>query len=156
MKIKLTIIALLLWGANVKAQQLTFFSQYMVDNYNVNPAAAGAYDYMPISLQIRQQWVGFNEAPGTQQLSAHMKIQDHHGAGLRFYNEKLGPLNRISVQGSYAYHIEIDRDQHLSLGLSFMMNQHRLDGSNFNLNSQTDQVLNQAGFTSTNFDADFG
>jgi type IX secretion system PorP/SprF family membrane protein len=149
-------IAIALFTFKANAQQLTIFSQYMIDNYNINPAAAGTYDYMPISLQVRQQWVGFNEAPRTQQISGHMNIKDHHGAGLKIYNDKLGPLSRISVQGSYAYHIEIDRDYHLSLGMSFMMNQHKLDASSFNLVSQTDQSLNQAGYTSTNFDADFG
>ena len=127
MKLKLIIVALLFVGINANAQQLNFFSQYMIDNYNVNPAAAGMYDYMPISLQVRQQWVGFNEAPKTQQISTHMNIKDHHGAGLKLYNDVLGPLNRISAQGTYAYHVEIDRDYHLSFGLSFMMNQHKLN-----------------------------
>lgn len=156
MKNRIVLIAVLLISINSNAQQLTFFSQYMIDNYNINPAAAGAYDYMPISLQVRQQWVGFEEAPSTQQISTHMNIQGHHGAGLKVYNDKLGPLSRVSVQGSYAYHIEIDRDYHLSLGMSFMMNQHRLNTSNFNLVSSTDLTLNQAGYSSTNFDADFG
>jgi type IX secretion system PorP/SprF family membrane protein len=156
MKLKLIIVALLFVGINANAQQLNFFSQYMIDNYNINPAAAGMYDYMPISLQVRQQWVGFNEAPKTQQISTHMNIKDHHGAGLKLYNDVLGPLNRISAQGTYAYHVEIDRDYHLSFGLSFMMNQHKLNASGFNIQSQTDQTLNQAGYTSTNFDADFG
>ncbi len=153
---KLIIIALLLISSNINAQQLNMFTQYMIDNYNINPAAAGAYDYMPISLQVRQQWVGFNEAPRTQQVSTHMNIKGHHGVGVKIYNDKLGPLSRVSAQGSYAYHVEIDRDYHLSLGLSFMMNQHKLNASSFNLMSQTDQTLNQAGYTSTNFDADFG
>lgn len=150
------IITIAFFSLKANAQQLTIFSQYMIDNYNINPAAAGTYDYMPISLQVRQQWVGFNEAPRTQQISGHMSIKEHHGAGLKIYNDKLGPLSRISVQGSYAYHIEIDRDYHLSLGMSFMMNQHKLNGSSFNMVSQTDQTLNQASYTSTNFDADFG
>lgn len=153
---KLLGIGLMLTALHAKAQQLEFVSQYMVDSYITNPAAAGAYDYAPISLTVRQQWVGFSEAPKTQGLSAHTNINNHHGVGLRLYNDVVGPLNRVSVQGSYAYHIQIDRYQKLSLGLSFLMNQHRLDGSSFNVESTTDQLLTNATLKSTNFDADFG
>jgi len=156
MKIKFLITALLLVSLKVNGQQLTFVSQYNVDNYITNPAAAGSYDYSPIAMSFRQQWVGFNEAPKTQMITGHMNIQKHHGVGIKIYNDVVGPLSRISIQGTYAYHVEIDRKQRLSFGLSFMANQHKLDATSFNLESTTDQTLNNAILKSTNIDADFG
>lgn len=156
MKLKFLSIVFLLLGLRVNAQQLTFMSQYMVDNYIMNPAAAGSYEYSPIALSARQQWVGFSDAPSTQMLTAHMNVKDHHGVGLKLYNDMIGPLGRISIQGTYAYHVEIDRNQRLSFGLSLMFNQHKLDGSGFNIESQTDNVLTNATMSSSNLDADFG
>jgi len=156
MKLRILSIAFLLLGLKVNAQQLTFMSQYMVDNYIMNPAAAGSYEYSPIALSARQQWVGFSDAPSTQMITAHMNMKDHHGVGVKLYNDMIGPLSRISLQGTYAYLVEIDRDQTLSFGLSFMFNQHKLDGSGFNIENQTDNVLHNATMSSTNFDADFG
>jgi len=156
MKTITILTTLLLTSLNLKAQQLTFVSQYMVDNYLTNPAAAGTYDYSPIALSFRQQWVGFDEAPKTQFLTGHMKVADHHGVGLKIYNDVVGPLSRISFQGTYAYHVEIDRDQSISFGLSIMGNQHKLDANSFNLESQNDQVLASTQLKSGNIDADFG
>jgi len=64
------------------SQQLTFNSQYMLNQYLINPAAAGTKDYMSISTSFRQQWAGFNDAPRTQMLSAHSLIGDNMGIGL--------------------------------------------------------------------------
>lgn len=154
---KLIYIGLILLSANaLKAQQLTFNSQYMLNQYLINPAAAGVNDYTSIGTSFRQQWVGFKDAPRTQMITANGKIGESMGLGGIIYNDVTGPLRNVGVTGSYAYHIKTSETTKLSLGLSLSLTQHVLDGSSFVLNDEVDQTLNGASMKSLNPDASFG
>ena len=48
-----------------------------MNQFLINPAAAGTKDFMPISTSFRQQWAGFNDAPRTQMISAHSKVGEN-------------------------------------------------------------------------------
>jgi type IX secretion system PorP/SprF family membrane protein len=154
---KLLYIGLVLLTTNaVKAQQLTFNSQYMMNQYLINPAAAGTQDYTSIATSFRQQWAGFKDAPRTQMLTANGKIGESMGVGGILYNDVTGPLRNIGITGSYAYHIKTSDNTKLSLGLSLSLVQHVLDGSAFLLHDEVDQTLNGASMKSLNPDAAFG
>ena len=139
-----------------KAQQLTFNSQYMLNQYLINPAAAGADNELSIASSFRQQWAGFKDAPRTQMLSGNALINDNMGVGAIIYNDVTGPLRNMGFQGSYAYHFNVSENTKLSLGLSLTATQHVLDGSNFVLNNEVDNTLNGAKLKSFNPDATFG
>jgi len=139
-----------------KAQQLTFNSQYMLNQYLINPAAAGADYQLSIASSFRQQWAGFKDAPRTQMLSGNMLIQDNMGVGAIIYNDVTGPLRNIGFQGSYSYHLQVSDNSKLALGLSLLASQHVLDGSEFVLNDEVDNTLNGAKLKSFNPDATFG
>jgi type IX secretion system PorP/SprF family membrane protein len=138
------------------SQQLTYNSQYMLNQFLINPAAAGTKEYMPISTSFRQQWAGFNDAPRTQMLSVHSPIGENMGVGGILYNDVTGPLRNIGFEGSYSYHLKINDASKLAMGLSISLTQHVLDGSNFILNNTNDQVLNGATQKSFNPDGSFG
>ena len=44
-------------------QQMPQFSQYLRNQYMVNPGAAGIYDFIDITVGGRMQWLGFDNAP---------------------------------------------------------------------------------------------
>jgi len=152
---KLLLSISILAACGLQAQQLTYNSQYMLNQYLINPAAAGSVDYMPIAVGFRQQWAGFKDAPGTRMLSAHTLLNESMGVGGIIYNDVTGPLRNIGFQGSYAYHLKIDDKSKLAFGLSVSLTQHVLSGNNFVLTNQTDVTLNgiQKSF---NPDATFG
>lgn len=56
------------------AQQKPQYSQYMINNFLLNPAIAGIEDYADIRLSARNQWVGIEGAPNTYYLSAHTRL----------------------------------------------------------------------------------
>ncbi|WP_161888757.1 PorP/SprF family type IX secretion system membrane protein [Pontibacter russatus] len=56
------------------AQQKPQHSQYMINNFLLNPAIAGIEDYTDIRLSARNQWVGVEGAPSTYYLSAHSRL----------------------------------------------------------------------------------
>nr|WP_294793406.1 type IX secretion system membrane protein PorP/SprF [uncultured Mucilaginibacter sp.] len=56
------------------AQQLPQFTQYMFNNYLLNPAVTGIENYTDVKLGHRNQWVGLQGAPVTSYLSVNAPI----------------------------------------------------------------------------------
>lgn len=63
-------ICSLLATAQVRPQ----YSQYMLNNYLLNPAITGIEDYLDIKTSFRSQWAGIEGAPNTYYLTAHTQI----------------------------------------------------------------------------------
>jgi type IX secretion system PorP/SprF family membrane protein len=47
------------------AQQRPYYTQYIMNNYHINPAVAGIENYWDLKLSHRMQWVGLQDAPVT-------------------------------------------------------------------------------------------
>ncbi|WP_121355935.1 PorP/SprF family type IX secretion system membrane protein [Flavisolibacter nicotianae] len=56
------------------AQQRPHYTQYMLNNYVLNPAISGIENYTDVKLSARDQWVGLNGAPQTFYLTVHAPI----------------------------------------------------------------------------------
>lgn len=59
---------------HVVAQQKPHYTQYILNQYIVNPALTGIENYMDVKLSHRHQWVGIRDAPVTSYLSIHVPI----------------------------------------------------------------------------------
>ncbi len=70
----LAIIALFLVSHTIHAQAKPAYSQYILNNYILNPALTGIENYTDIKISIRNQWTGINGAPNTSYISAHGAI----------------------------------------------------------------------------------
>ena len=51
-------------------QQVPQYSQYLRNQFMVNPAAAGVYDFTDVTVSGRMQWLGLENAPMTSYASA--------------------------------------------------------------------------------------
>jgi len=108
----------------VFGQQDAQFSQYMFNTLFYNPAYAGVEGLTSIQLIARTQWTGFSTSfdggggnPNTQIFSFNAPIlKFRSGFGLYVLNDKLGPLNNMEAQASYAYHLGI-KNAKLSFGI---------------------------------------
>ncbi len=60
----------IIWQSS-QAQQMPQYSQYMFNDFCINPAVAGTKSSQPIMAMIRNQWVGLDDAPITQTISFH-------------------------------------------------------------------------------------
>lgn len=56
------------------AQQRPHYTQYILNNYILNPAISGIENYIDLKLSARDQWVGINGAPQTFYLTAHAPL----------------------------------------------------------------------------------
>ena len=87
----------LLFASNNNAQQTALNSQYLYNDFAINPAVAGSKNYSPLSLSVRRQWLGIDEAPVTQNLMLHGFLGQHTGGGIHMYNDASGPSKRALV-----------------------------------------------------------
>lgn len=57
--------------ASAVAQQRPYYTQYIMNNYIINPAVAGIENYWDIKASHRMQWVGLQDAPVTTYFTIH-------------------------------------------------------------------------------------
>lgn len=53
------------------AQQRPYYTQYIMNNYIINPAVAGIENYWDVKASHRLQWVGIQDAPVTTYFTIH-------------------------------------------------------------------------------------
>jgi len=115
-------------ASNCFAQQLPVYSQYILNDFLLNPAIAGSIEeYSPVRISIRNQWVGFDGAPQTQTLSFHGLLGKGVGLGGFIFHDITGPIRHTTIQFSGAYHIPFKHlNSKLSFGLSTALSQYSL------------------------------
>jgi len=129
----------LLAATYVHAQQPPQYSQFIFNNFLINPAVGGTNDYIDMKLGYRTQWVGFGAQPVTYLFSIHSpvnfgnrepgKLEDrnHHSLGGYVTKDDTGPIGKLNFYGSYSYHIRLDYSLHCSFGFFAGAKQYSLD-----------------------------
>ena len=57
------------------AQQRPYYTQYILNNFIVNPAVAGIENYTDVKISHRLQWVGLQDAPVTTYFTIHAPLK---------------------------------------------------------------------------------
>lgn len=128
MKKILTIICTLILYSMCYSQQDSQYTQYMYNTSLVNPAYAGSRETLSAFLLYRNQWVGLDGAPVTNNFSVNTPLGDSNfGIGLNFINDKIGPVTENEISVDLAYFIQISENFKLSLGLKGTANLFNLD-----------------------------
>ncbi len=142
MKRILFIISLVfLLSSLTKAQQLPIFTQYMFNDYLLNPAIAGVHDYYQVKTTYRQQWVNITDAPATYIISTYgPHSRKDMGFGGFIFNDKVGPMSNTGLYLSYAYNLQIFSDIRLSLGLFAGAVQWKYDANSVKMNNELDPL----------------
>ena len=158
--IKMKRISILLFvicfGGLLKAQQLPQITQYMNNNYVINPAVAGMYDYYQVNTTIRNQWAGINDAPRTSVISIYGRHSEHVGLGGMVYNDVTGPTSRIGGSASYTYAFQLTQKVKLSLALQGGFTQFKIIKNNIPVKDQEDPLMLGGDVVRTLPDATFG
>ena len=161
---KLVIILLLLTsGTLLFGQQLPLYSQYLYNKFLINPAVAGSDGYTSVNLTAREQWVGYYGAPRTFSVSWQTRMLKKSfilkntsvkrqvfrpksdgkvGFGGYIFSDKNGLVQRTGFQASYAYHMWIENETQLSLGLSFTGYHYKLNEKEINFDDPNEPWLN--------------
>ena len=116
---KLVIIALFLCGQQAFGQQQYVFTNFMMNDFYFNPAIAGSKDVHYANIGFRKQWAGFDGAPLTLYAnyygSAGNKMK--HGYGASIISDRSGLVQNTGFYLNYAYHVKLNDDWKLGLGV---------------------------------------
>ena len=138
-------------------QQMSHYTQYMFNDFVINPAIAGVHDHYQIRTNHRFQWVGLVDPPLTNSIAfygPHERMDMGYGGYI--YNDVSGPTSRTGITGSYAYNIGVTNDIRLSMGISASIMQFRIDGTQLNPRDVSDERILQVVSTSYLPDAGIG
>lgn len=142
---RLLIASVLLTGAMVaSAQQEPLYSNYKLNYFALNPAAAGNMGHWAMRAQFRGEWVRFPGAPVTEMFSMSGPVGASKKVGLGFtlFNDVIGVENRYGISGGYSYHLPIGEST-LGLGLGTRFFRYNLDLAEVITNQPNDPgVLN--------------
>jgi type IX secretion system PorP/SprF family membrane protein len=132
-----------LLGTVTFSQQLPQYSQYLRNQFMINPGAAGVYNFTDVTLSGRMQWAGFKNAPMTTYTSITAplgKIEKvrynpgirvsvgpvrnpeiktgklKHALGAQMLADQFGAFQKINFSGTYALHIPMSKKVNLSFG----------------------------------------
>lgn len=156
-KIVYIIFIVLLSEFAANAQQMPQYSQYMFNDFIVNPAVAGSKEYYQARSNNRYQWIGIVDAPKTYILSIYGPDKKKDiGYGGYAFNDVVGPTSRTGIYGAYSYNFLIDGNVRLSLGLAVGLLQFKIDGSKVILHDDGDPSFGDAMYVKYTPDATFG
>ena len=100
------------------SQQSVMWSQYFTNDLIYNPAISGSKDYNQFTMQTRQQWLGFEGAPLSANISYHGSLNNRSAMGGYLEHDRTNPSNQTNLQINYAYHVPLNADNtYLSFGL---------------------------------------
>ena len=158
---KVLIICGILLALNAKAQQVYLFSNHMNNQYLLNPAASGLYNYLEWNAGLRRQWTGIDGAPTSYYTSLNValnkqknrrfrtkeakrlyylqnKHQLHHGLGLLVSKDEFGAFQKTRFQASYGVHVPIWGPYRLAVAPRFGVGNTALDPSKVSLKDAAD------------------
>lgn len=140
-------------------QQQPHYTQYIINNYILNPALTGIENYTDVKISHRHQWVGIADAPVTSYITIHkplgkkddrttptsFQMPGENPRGKSYWQEYEAAkphhgiglkiindktkLNRFAGYVSYAYHIGIAPQVSLSAGFEAGVRNISLDRS---------------------------
>ncbi|MCW3085561.1 MAG: hypothetical protein JWP12_2927 [Bacteroidetes bacterium] len=106
------------------AQQNTQYTQFMLNEYGLNPAVAGSSKGWMFMIGRRVQWQGFETAPETNFASITKAFGKKgykrywHGVGAYFEQDKSGLFTSKAAYASYAIHFKLSPKYYLSFGIA--------------------------------------
>lgn len=173
------VLLLIMMPAGILGQQLPLYSQYMFNQYLINPAVAGSDGFTSFNLTAREQWLGYSGAPRTYSFSYQTRLlkrgylirgsssgrkvlrqrsEGRVGLGGYVFNDRNGIIDRTGIQASYAYHFWLYGGTQLSFGLSGTAFHFRIDEDEIRFEDVDDPILLNSDLRKGVFvpDANFG
>ena len=133
------------------SQQDPQITHYMFNPVFFNPAFSGSEGTMRVTALHRTQWLGYQPtldeggAPSTQLFTfSNPLLGMNSGIGGYVSNDRLGPLNNLEVQGSYAYFKKLGNGM-LSAGVKAGFYSQTIDFARYRAINPNDPLINSKG-----------
>ncbi len=105
------------------AQQNPNFSNYLFNNYGINPAYLAKGNCLDVRIGRRNQWVGFPNGPLMTFISFNKSFKKKafrnywHGIGLYLEQDKMDAIKSDAAYFNYSYHLRVSDDYFASFGM---------------------------------------
>lgn len=119
-------------------QQLPMYGQYIFNSSILNPAQAGSGSCNQVGILGRHQWIGIDGAPRTYSAYANFGLPGNLGIAGGIYQDNIGRIKDLNVQGDIAYHLRLSSKWRLGVGLRAQVSSTRVDLTNFQFVDPTD------------------
>ncbi|MHA4807721.1 PorP/SprF family type IX secretion system membrane protein [Flavitalea flava] len=112
----LSVVAGLFWCILLQAQQKPQYTQYILNNYILNPALTGIENYTDVKVSHRHQWVGLQDAPITTYLTIQGPLgkKDDRETATSFHKPGQNP------RGKYYWEDYMAAKPHSGIGLTIL------------------------------------
>ncbi|MCG8701789.1 MAG: PorP/SprF family type IX secretion system membrane protein, partial [Bacteroidales bacterium] len=143
MKRILFILLVIYIALPIYSQQLPLVSHYWYDNLRTNPGSTGSKEMIDVSVIIRNDFMGFDNAPQLGLLNAEAPFKlfgFKHGVGISVNSDQYGLYNNVSPFISYAFQYEVGTNGLLGIGVSGGVHQTQLDAGELNFGSDTENT----------------
>lgn len=119
MKRYIWILIGVMFAAPAVAQQIPLYSQYSINPFLYNPARAGQREGVNLNLIYRKMWTNIPGAPDTRAVTLDGSLANKKvGLGGYLFQDNTSIIKRFGGYVTYAYHIKLKEDMHLSIGVS--------------------------------------
>lgn len=131
------------------AQQLAQYTNYMLNQFVLNPAAVPQNSCVDIKAGNRTQWVGFTGAPKTNFVSLCMFLpskkkgykRGKHAVGAYIEDDETAPTRRTTAYLSYSFHRQISRDFTAAVGVHAGLMQYQVDFTSLHIVDGVDNAI---------------
>jgi type IX secretion system PorP/SprF family membrane protein len=157
MKSRYIIAIFIAIACSLQAQQTPIYNSFFLNSSMFNPSVNGIGDEIKMFSFHKQYLTGFEGNPTTSFFSIGAPLQlNKMGVGLNIFNDRQGAMNRLNIQGSYAYRAQLGKAHNLDFGASFGMMQVSLDPSVLQLQNDGDPLLLNRNYSTNILDGNFG
>jgi len=143
-------------SGTVAAQQTPLSNFYNFNEYLLNPAEAGANNFIEGTASHRIQWQGIEGAPRTTFFGVHGALNEKMGVGAKIDVDQTDILKQFNAALSYSYKVMINEKAKLHFGVSGMMVQNSVGYNDAVVGDLADEVVNGGDESGIAFDAEAG
>ncbi|MBW7867609.1 MAG: PorP/SprF family type IX secretion system membrane protein [Brumimicrobium sp.] len=139
---KIAILFVCIFSWSVKAQQVPFYNQFLINPVVYNPASAGMSGDVNAYVTRGQRYVGFGSGAVNNTLSLEGPFFiKNSGFGLFVEQQSFGVMNQLSAKLTYSYTVQLGEDHKLGFGVSGGYLDNRLNLSSVNVMHTDDPFL---------------
>jgi type IX secretion system PorP/SprF family membrane protein len=151
------VFGIIFLSVSLFAQQDPLFTQYYTNDMVINPAISGSKAYNPLIIQTRQQWLGFEGAPLSTNISYHGALNNRSAIGGYLMFDRANTELQANLHLNYAYHVPLNYERmYLSFGLGAKLMYYNLDFEREDLPPGEDPAFSASSYDKTLGDASAG
>jgi type IX secretion system PorP/SprF family membrane protein len=153
LRVKTTVLFLILSTGAIYSQQIPFSNQYYVNRHFLSPAYSGFTNNYETFISHRKDWLGFQGAPENSSIYTSGPIYKNFSFGGSIAKNSVTIFNEFSASIDFAYHLKVNENQFVHFGLSYEYIENFLDIGNQDISVQKDPYVMQHN---NSFNAGFG